>query len=409
MKVDHLVVDSGGFLRNADLKELGTKIYTCREVVTEIKDRVTRRRLAVLPYELNFKEPSSSSIQKVIEASKKSGDYASLSSVDIKVLALTYELTVQHKGADDIKDNIENNCTVQLGGDLQSDMKLPGFFLPDAQQENSEEVQLVDETAHIVICPEQLAKDIEEINLNEEKSLEEVINSDLKDSSCLDADGFSDKALCPKTGDDEDNGGWITPAMLREMKSEQVLEYKKVIQVACLTTDFAMQNVLLKMNINIVSVDGMLVKTMRSYVLRCHSCFEVTKIMTKVFCPKCGNKTLKRVPVEVQEDGSMKMFFSRNPKVLNPRGSRYSLPMPQGGKHSRNPILCEDQVVPQDRPSRKALVKTDVWNEDYDNATSPFIMNDTESRAFRLGVRPGNSRKQRRNPNAVGKKFVKQR
>lgn len=49
-----------------------------------------------------------------------------------------------------------------------------------------------------------------------------------------------------------------------------------------------------------------------------------TSDMTKVFCPHCGNKTLKKVAVSVSEDGSLHMHFSRNPKVLNPRGLRVS-------------------------------------------------------------------------------------
>lgn len=38
-------------------QDIGKNIYTLREVVREIRDRATRRRLAVLPYELRFKEP----------------------------------------------------------------------------------------------------------------------------------------------------------------------------------------------------------------------------------------------------------------------------------------------------------------------------------------------------------------
>lgn len=49
-----------------------------------------------------------------------------------------------------------------------------------------------------------------------------------------------------------------------------------------------------------------------------------TSDMTKVFCPHCGNKTLKKVAVSVSDDGSLHMHFSRNPKVLNPRGLRVS-------------------------------------------------------------------------------------
>jgi RNA-binding protein NOB1 len=45
--------------------------------------------------------------------------------------------------------------------------------------------------------------------------------------------------------------------------------------------------------------------------------------MTKVFCPKCGNRTLKRVAVTLNEDGSLKMHFSRKP--LTARGKQVSI------------------------------------------------------------------------------------
>lgn len=44
--------------------------------------------------------------------------------------------------------------------------------------------------------------------------------------------------------------------------------------------------------------------------------------MNRVFCGHCGNKTLKKVAVTVNDDGTLHMHFSRNPKVLNPRGLR---------------------------------------------------------------------------------------
>lgn len=46
--------------------------------------------------------------------------------------------------------------------------------------------------------------------------------------------------------------------------------------------------------------------------------------MSRVFCSHCGNKTLKKVSVTVSDDGTLRMHFSRNPKVLNPRGLRVS-------------------------------------------------------------------------------------
>lgn len=44
--------------------------------------------------------------------------------------------------------------------------------------------------------------------------------------------------------------------------------------------------------------------------------------MNKVFCPHCGNQTLKKVAVTLNDDGSLHMHFSKNPKVLNSSGLR---------------------------------------------------------------------------------------
>lgn len=62
--------------------------------------------------------------------------------------------------------------------------------------------------------------------------------------------------------------------------------------------------------------------------------------MTKVFCPHCGNKTLKKVAVSVSDDGSLHMHFSRNPKVLNPRGLRVST-RHRDGAGQELPCCCD--------------------------------------------------------------------
>lgn len=39
------------------LQDIGRNIYTLKDVVDEIRDKPTRRSLAFLPYQLQFKEP----------------------------------------------------------------------------------------------------------------------------------------------------------------------------------------------------------------------------------------------------------------------------------------------------------------------------------------------------------------
>ena len=53
--IEHLIIDAGGFIRDAPIREMCKNAYTIPQVVAEIKDRTTRNRLKVLPYELKFR------------------------------------------------------------------------------------------------------------------------------------------------------------------------------------------------------------------------------------------------------------------------------------------------------------------------------------------------------------------
>jgi hypothetical protein len=66
------------------------------------------------------------------------------------------------------------------------------------------------------------------------------------------------------------------------------------MKTACVTTDFSMQNVLMQMGLNVVSVDGMLVRAAKQWVLRCMACFKVHYEMDRLFCSKCGANHMSR-------------------------------------------------------------------------------------------------------------------
>jgi RNA-binding protein NOB1 len=51
----------------------------------------------------------------------------------------------------------------------------------------------------------------------------------------------------------------------------------------------------------------MLCRETKTWILRCYGCFTTTPAMEKRFCPKCGNKTLKRVSVTVNKDGTQQV------------------------------------------------------------------------------------------------------
>lgn len=469
--VEHVVADAGAFLKKAPLQDIGRNIYTLKDVVDEIRDKPTRRSLAFLPYQLNFKEPHPEHVRLVTEFSKKTGDYPSLSATDIKVLALTYQLELEHVGSQHLKKEPEVKVKVQsTKRHPETPLNVAGFHFPSkkpvdslnvrqtpTKTETSSDPAASDEFNSFHFWREplpsidsdllELLDPVEVLNLrNKQKptttcqpssSSDEFdsfhfwrdplpsIDSDLlellKENGVSPSESRLDAARQTEEPedqsdeeeeDDDDGGGWITPSNIKQVKMESAdWTAPADVIVGCLTTDFAMQNVLIQIGLHVLSVNGMVIKQARNYILRCHACFKTTSNMNKVFCPHCGNKTLKKLAVTLSEDGSVQMHFSKNPKVLNPRGLRHSLPLPQGGKHGNNPQLVEDQRAPQQRLSRKARQKTDVFNPDYVAGASPFCENDIYSRAANLQIRDGQSGggRRRANPNATHKKFVKKK
>jgi RNA-binding protein NOB1 len=103
-----------------------------------------------------------------------------------------------------------------------------------------------------------------------------------------------------------------------------------------------MQNVILQMGLKLVAPDGMRIEHLRRWVLRCHACNEITRNLTRMFCPKCGNQTLQKVEHTVTRDG-VEQFGVRKKFVL--RGSKYTLPAPKGGRNAKKIILREDQLM----------------------------------------------------------------
>lgn len=85
------------------------------------------------------------------------------------------------------------------------------------------------------------------------------------------------------SGDDDGEGEWITPSNVSIHKSRALdllpddsLKGKKAVPIntGCMTADFAMQNVLLQMGLNLVGLEGKRIEKIKTWVLRCHACFK---------------------------------------------------------------------------------------------------------------------------------------
>ena len=131
--------------------------------------------------------------------------------------------------------------------------------------------------------------------------------------------------------------------------------------VSSVTADYAMQNVILQMNMKLLTPDGMRITNLRRWVLRCHACQEVTRNTERVFCPKCGNASLNKVEHTVTADG-VEQFGVRRKHVL--KGTRFTLPMPKGGRREKAPILREDQLIGM-RARRNKDADVDVFAAEY--------------------------------------------
>jgi RNA-binding protein NOB1 len=186
--------------------------------------------------------------------------------------------------------------------------------------------------------------------------------------------------------DSDSDGDWITPGNLAAhqekdagIQSHASTSGRSQMDVATMTTDFAMQNVLLQLNLKLLSTNMQRVKHVNTKVLRCHACFNIVKQMDKQFCPRCGQSTLQRVSCSTNAKGEFKIHLAKNYQY-NKRGDKYSIPKPiagtanskwsgQGGGKGgwgRDLILAEDQKEYQKQVTDGQRHQTrDLMDADY--------------------------------------------
>ena len=161
--------------------------------------------------------------------------------------------------------------------------------------------------------------------------------------------------------DEDGQGSWITPSNIKKHKIRDFtttnsfissttsgLEPTRrtrrrsdvserpagaIMKSACMTGDFAMQNVALQMGLNLVSMDGGAIKSVKTWVLRCHGCFKysplkptmltmrTTKNMDLKFCPSCGGQTLLRTSTSTNSNGETQLHLKKNMQWTN-RGTK---------------------------------------------------------------------------------------
>ncbi|KAJ3086608.1 Nin1 binding protein [Quaeritorhiza haematococci] len=327
-----------------------------------------RRRGGKKQREKLQKQQQAASAEEVTEASTSNNadDVEALPSTEEKVVEGEAKSKVEQEEDENVKEDEEMSEEEQEEREVEETGSEEEEEDEEEEEEEEEEVEVEEEAEQHADAAEE---ESESENVAEED--DELATSDAAPTAAPAAEESSTEAAAEPEAqetqqqkpdlraygwdDNDDEGGWITPRNVHRYKnnnggpSRRLPREEGPLKVACMTADFAAQNVVLQMNMKLLSVDGMRITRLKSWVLRCHVCFKSTKDLEKKFCPSCGKATLIRTSVGVDAQGNMVYYLKKNFQY-NLRGTKYSIPVPKGGRKNQDIILTEDQ-----REYQKAL------------------------------------------------------
>lgn len=411
--VHSLVLDTGPLIKNeisiSTLIAQAEVLYTIPSVISEIRDEATRSRLntTLIPF-LTLRNPSPKSVKFVVDFARRTGDLSVLSKPDIHLIALTYELECERNGGDWRLRSVpgQKGENGKPPGSVTEETKSAPEETQAAEQDtpageivkDSESAPAAEITSEAkpeeVAQPEAGQTVVEPASEAFESrvealSLEEATEA-AEPSSTAEAPTTSEEPPAApvevEDSEDSDGGGWITPSNLKKHQAKEAdpATYstpQETLQAALLTSDYAMQNVALRINLNLIGgANCTRITRVKTWVLRCHGCFTVTRQTDKQFCPSCGQPTLTRTASSTDSKGTFRVHLKRNYQY-NKRGNVYSIPKPVhgtsngkiaavagGGKKGwgKELILAEDQkeYTKQIEEDRRTKTK-DVMDEDY--------------------------------------------
>ena len=289
------------------------KLYTVPAIVDEVKDIDARSRFEtiMLPF-LIIRSPKADSIKFVSDFSRRTGDYSVLSKPDIQVLALAYELDCEQNGSSWTLRKAMGQKGLQ-GSSPKADDTTVKEFDRAGNAPSSPPASLITSEIDVLQDPSKATEnDLQvsmtnsagDVDANETtQALEnlQVAESSLEEVSVVSTHreplDLPESNLVKSESESEDSDGWITPSNLKKQQAKDEnasmapIPKDQYMQVATITGDFAMQvntqlidyalnlivrpqNVLLQIGLNLLSTSLQRVKHIRTYILRCHACFE---------------------------------------------------------------------------------------------------------------------------------------
>lgn len=255
-------------------------------------------------------------------------------------LAEKGEEKLESQTVEKVEEKVEKQVQEQVQEQLQEQLGEQGLIEKSATVEVPSANIHVEQNAELAVTPEHLAQQ----EASEAPSQKHTLEHDMSSLS------ITQQPTPPTTdssaADSDSDGDWITPTNLSkhqaadsDLQSHLQTASKPVqLDLATMTTDHAMQNVLLQLNLSLLSPSLQRIKTVTSKIHRCHACFLLTKEMTRQFCPRCGQPTLQRVSCSTNAKGEFRIHLSKT-YTYNKRGDRYSIPKPIAGTADRKSVV----------------------------------------------------------------------
>lgn len=223
---------------------------------------------------------------------------------------------------------------------------VPAVAAPEAQAETpAESAEPATAATADSAAPAEAEEPQHEEHESDDEEEEDAASAAAAAPAAASADGAASAASSESKEADDDNdgeGAWITPANLHKQARPVAAPAAPESSIACITTDYAMQNVLLQLGARLLNLRGRSIRSIRTWMKKCHACDALSTQMEREFCERCGNHTMLRVNVTVNAAGLVR--FWHGTRHLNLRGTVYSIPMPRAGRHANNLKLSEDVV-----------------------------------------------------------------
>ena len=329
----YMILDTSFFIKLTSLNLDKNNYYTTQYIVNEIRDPKARDFYQLNKNFIEIKNPNKDSIKKVSKFAKESNDLTYLSIADLSVMALAYE-TIKNIGLIEKLNKKPLNYTVIDPEKFQEQIN------KKKEKEKEKDEKKINEDNKIIninedddeddwITPENLYTKLDEMN-----GVHEIKNKKKKEDDKINVINNDNNIEMNIDNNDEDK------------------KNKDEINVYVNTADFTLQNACMKMGIPILGVDGLRIRNIKNYILKCTVCYKFIFEIDKKFCPYCGYPYLMKIGYNIYANGEIKIN-DRKPEPRK-RGQIFDLPAPTTKKNGTVYILTEDQIP------KKGFNKKDV-------------------------------------------------